>query len=78
MHTPSLAGYVACLERGDLGVVGGLLLESANKLAAAGADFLICRDAGGRLRPAPPMLWQPFRSLAARSAPACLAPGVHS
>jgi aspartate racemase len=44
MHTPSLADYVACLERGDWKGVGDLMLASAAKLAKIGADFLICPD----------------------------------
>ena len=44
MHTPSLADYVACLERGDLAGVADLMLASAEKLAAIGADVLICPD----------------------------------
>src|SRR6185436_17590330 len=44
MHTPSLAYYVACLERGDLPGVANLMLASAEKLARIGADFLICPD----------------------------------
>ncbi|NPV22633.1 aspartate/glutamate racemase family protein [Bradyrhizobium aeschynomenes] len=44
MHTPSLADYVVCLDRGDLAGVAELMLASARKLAAAGADFLICPD----------------------------------
>lgn len=44
LHTPSLAEYVRCLERGDLAGVGDLMLASAHTLAAAGADFLICPD----------------------------------
>jgi aspartate racemase len=44
MHTPSLARYLAFLERGDLEGVAGLMLASARKLAQAGADFLICPD----------------------------------
>jgi aspartate racemase len=44
MHTPSLADYVACLERGDLLGVADLMLASAEKLARIGADFLICPD----------------------------------
>lgn len=44
MHTPSLADYVACLDRGDVAGVGELMLASAHKLAAAGADFLVCPD----------------------------------
>jgi aspartate racemase len=44
MHTPSFARYIACLERGDWPGVGALMLASAEKLATAGADFLICPD----------------------------------
>ncbi|MBV8653857.1 MAG: amino acid racemase [Alphaproteobacteria bacterium] len=44
MHTPSLAEYVACLERGDREGVAALMLASAEKLARIGADFLICPD----------------------------------
>jgi aspartate racemase len=44
MHTPSLAEYVGCLDRGDMTGVGELMLASARKLASAGADFLICPD----------------------------------
>ena len=44
MHTPSLADYVARLERRDLEGVGALMLASAHKLANLGADFLICPD----------------------------------
>lgn len=44
MHTPSLAEYVDCLDRGDLAGVADLMLRSAGKLAAIGADFLVCPD----------------------------------
>ncbi|WNG48381.1 amino acid racemase [Archangium minus] len=44
MHTHSLAEYVKCIDRGDWRGVGELMLSSANKLAKAGADFLICPD----------------------------------
>jgi aspartate racemase len=44
MHTPSLADYVACLERDDWQGVAELMLASARKLADIGADFLICPD----------------------------------
>jgi aspartate racemase len=44
MHTPSLALYVEALDRGDLQGVAALMLDSAHKLAAAGAEFLICPD----------------------------------
>jgi aspartate racemase len=44
MHTPSLADYIACLDRGDIAGVSEIMLASARKLAAGGADFLICPD----------------------------------
>ncbi len=44
MHTHSLAEYVKCIDRNDWEGVGALMLSSANKLAAVGADFLICPD----------------------------------
>lgn len=44
MHTPSLAKYVECLDRGDWQGVGEIMLASADKLASIGADFLICPD----------------------------------
>lgn len=44
MHTASLADYVRCLDAGDLAGVAELMLRSAHKLAAAGADLLICPD----------------------------------
>lgn len=44
MHTPSLARYVAALDRGDLAGVGELMLASAHVLQRAGADVLICPD----------------------------------
>jgi aspartate racemase len=44
MHMPSLADYVRDLDRGDWSAVGERMLASADKLARAGADFLICPD----------------------------------
>ena len=44
MHTPPFQEYVERMERNDWAAVGELMLESANKLASAGADFLICPD----------------------------------
>jgi len=44
LHTHSLADYVECLDRGDRKGVAELMLSSADKLARAGADFLICPD----------------------------------
>ena len=44
MHTPSLADYMGLIYRGDWQGVGDLMLVSAHKLSAIGADFLICPD----------------------------------
>ena len=44
MHTPAFERYVAALEAGNWAAVGEIMLESANKLAAIGAEFLICPD----------------------------------
>jgi len=44
MHTHSLAGYVEFIERNDWEGVAQLMLDSANNLKHAGADFLICPD----------------------------------
>src|SRR5262245_12727557 len=62
MHTHSLAEYVPRINRGDWPAVGELMLSSANKLAAAGADFLICPDntihqAMPHVRPRSPRPW---------------------
>ena len=60
MHTPPFAAYVDCLNKGDWAGVSELMLSSANKLAQAGADFLICPDntihqAFPRLEPVAPL-----------------------
>jgi aspartate racemase len=44
LHTPSFASYMQCIYHGDWQGVGELMLRSAHKLAACGADFLICPD----------------------------------
>lgn len=44
LHSHSLADYVQCLERRDLSGVAELMLDSARKLAAGGAQILICPD----------------------------------
>jgi aspartate racemase len=44
MHTNSLAEYMKCIYRDDWQGVGELMLDSANKVASIGADFLICPD----------------------------------
>lgn len=44
VHTHSFADYVRHLEANDWKGVGKLMLASAAKLSAVGADFLICPD----------------------------------
>jgi aspartate racemase len=44
VHTHSLGEYMRRIEAGDWPAVGELMLSSAHKLAAGGADFLICPD----------------------------------
>jgi len=44
LHGAPLADYVAAGLSGDMHGVASLMLASAHKLAAAGADFLICPD----------------------------------
>jgi aspartate racemase len=44
LHSYSFGDYVECLEAGNWGGVADLMVGSAEKLAAAGADFLICPD----------------------------------
>ena len=73
MHTPSLAEYVACLDRGDWQGVGDLMLASARKLAAVGADFLICPDntihqALPLIRDASPLPWISIAEVVAEEA----------
>jgi aspartate racemase len=44
LHTHALADYVRCLEQGDWLGVAALMRSSAQKLAACGAELLICPD----------------------------------
>jgi aspartate racemase len=44
LHTFSLATYVERIERDDWQGVGEMMIASGQKLAQAGADFLICPD----------------------------------
>lgn len=44
MHTRPFGEYTKCFDLGDWNAVAELMLESANKLASIGADFLICPD----------------------------------
>ncbi len=44
LHSFSLSDYMKCIEANDWAGVAELMLRSAEKLARAGADFLICPD----------------------------------
>ena len=44
LHNHSLAEYMHCITRNDWAGVAELMMSSAEKLARAGADFLICPD----------------------------------
>src|SRR5579863_3615356 len=44
LHSHSLAKYMKSIDTGDWAGVAELMLSSADKLAKAGADFLICPD----------------------------------
>jgi aspartate racemase len=62
LHGESLAEHMRRIERGDWESVAELMLRSAEKLAKAGADFLICPDntihqAMRYVRPRSPLPW---------------------
>jgi aspartate racemase len=44
LHVHPLGQYMVHIERGDWEGVAALMMSSAEKLAAAGADFIICPD----------------------------------
>ena len=76
VHTPSLARYAACLDAGHWEGVAEIMLESAEVLARAGADFLICPDntihnALDRVTPRSPLPWLHIAEVVAREASAC-------
>ncbi len=73
MHTPSLADYTRCLDSGDWQGVGALMLDSAHKLAKAGAEFLICPDntihgAFAHVEPRSPLPWLHIAEVVAEEA----------
>lgn len=75
LHTASLADYVTCLHRNDLVGVADLMLASARKLAAAGADFLVCPDntihqAFSHVEQASPLPWLHIAEVVASEAAA--------
>lgn len=76
MHTPSLSDYTTCLGHGDIDGVADLMLASAGKLAAIGADFLVCPDntihqAMPKVLPRSPLPWLHIAEVVAAEAVAC-------
>jgi aspartate racemase len=75
LHGASLADYVDAGLDGDMQGVAELMLASARKLAAAGADFLICPDntihqAFARVAPVSPLPWLHIAEVVAAEAAA--------
>jgi aspartate racemase len=73
MHTHSLADYVKCFDAQDMNGVAQLMLSSAEKLARAGADFLICPDntihqAFDIVQPRSPLPWLHIAEVVAQEA----------
>ncbi|MGB7547559.1 MAG: amino acid racemase [Terracidiphilus sp.] len=73
LHTYSLGMYMECVYRGDWEGVGEQMLRSAEKLAQAGADFLICPDntihqAMGFVEPRSPLPWLHIAGVVAEAA----------
>ena len=75
LHAAPLVDYIRCLDNGDLRGVADLMLASARKLAAAGADFLVCPDntihqAYPQAAPASPLPWLHIAEVVASEAAA--------
>lgn len=73
LHTIPLARYMACLREGGWQAVAELMIESARKLALAGADFAVCPDntiheAFEFVRPASPLPWLHIAEVVAEEA----------
>src|SRR5438105_5029559 len=73
LHTHPLAEYVRRMHRADWPGVGELMLSSARKLAATGADFLVCPDntihqALPHVEPRSPLPWLHIADVVAASA----------
>jgi len=73
MHTPSLAAHMDRIYRGDWNGVADLMLESATKLAKAGAEFLLCPDntihqAMPLVEPCSPLPWLHIAEVVAEEA----------
>jgi aspartate racemase len=68
-----MARHMACIRNGDWSGVADLMVESARRVAAAGADFAICPDntihqAFDRVRSASPIPWLHIAEVVAEEA----------
>jgi aspartate racemase len=75
LHTHCLAEYMDAIDRDDWKKVAALMLSSARKLKAAGADFLICPDntihiAFGEVAKESPLPWLHIAEVVAGTAKA--------
>lgn len=75
LHGLPLADYTTCLDAGDLQGVADLMLASAHRLAAAGAQVLVCPDntihqAFDRVALASPLPWLHIADVVAAEAKA--------
>jgi aspartate racemase len=75
LHSASLADYVKFLDDRNLEGLAELMLQSAHKLAAAGAEFLVCPDntihqAISLVEPVSPLPWLHIAEVVAKEATA--------
>jgi len=73
LHTHSLGAYMAYIRKDNWPGVAGLMVSSARKLQAAGADFVICPDntihqALPWVLPESPLPWLPIADVVAEEA----------
>ncbi|MBV8784068.1 MAG: amino acid racemase [Gammaproteobacteria bacterium] len=73
LHTHALAQYLPLIEAGDWAGVGRLMQDSSERVARAGADFLICPDntihaAMDYVRPRAPLPWLHIAEVVAATA----------
>jgi aspartate racemase len=75
LHTHPLARYMRAIEADDWHAVAGLMLDSAHRLAAVGAELLICPDntvhqAWEHVAPTAPLPWLHIAEVVAEAAAA--------
>lgn len=73
LHTHPLARYMEAIEAGDWSAVARLMLDSARRLEAVGAELLVCPDntvhqCWNELAPAAPLPWLHIAEVVAEAA----------